>query len=307
MKDRLRIIHVKPVVLEDPSRLNLFNPFRPLMTMNEAGLLPNLLRRHPHDRLGAVLRPCEMRALDGMVKRDAEELSQHVRRGLLTICIDCLGTYPAGDFQWRAERRGSADSLSSESLQFARQGGIMSYRYRSACQVCSTPEARSADINIGVLGLPVQQYILISARDERIAGSLGLEQFADAVPDPDVLVQRDRMLSRISERNFHTRQRIWSGLADTLLPDIPALIAHFEQCGDCQACMDVCPICEADYPKRGDDGRYAYKDILSWMVSCAGCGMCDQTCPSHQPLSTMFSFIRERLADANRPVGEMMA
>jgi coenzyme F420-reducing hydrogenase beta subunit len=248
-----------------------------------------------------------MRALDGMIKRDAGELNQQVHRSLLTISVDCLGTYPAGDFLWRAERRGSAESLSSESLQFARQGGIMSYRYRSACQVCSTPEARSADINIGVLGLPVREYLLVSARDERIAASLGLEKLTDAVPDPEVLVQRDRMLSKINERNYHTRQRIWSALADTLLPDIPALTAHFEQCGDCQACMDICPICEVDYPQRGEDGRFAYKDILSWMVSCAGCGMCEQSCPSHQPLSTIFSFIRERLVDPNRPVGEVMA
>jgi formate dehydrogenase subunit beta len=287
---------VQSIVLEDAAQVNRFNPFRPLMTTNAARLLPRLLTQRPHDRLGAVLRPCELRAFNAIIAKGPDELRELAQRNLLTISIDCLGTYPASDYQWRADRKGSAESLSGDAIQFARQGGIMTYRYRSACQVCSTPEAREADLNIGVLGLPVRQHILVSARDERIAGLLELKNIVDAAPGPDTLLQRERMLSKITDRNDHTRQRVWSGLADVLPVDIQALITHFEQCGDCQMCMDVCPICASDYPQKAGDGRYAYKDILSWIVSCSGCGMCDQNCPSHQPLSTIFSYLRENLA-----------
>jgi hypothetical protein len=36
---------------------------------------------------------------------------------LLTICVDCLGTYPIEEFQWRSSRKGSAEGLSWEALK----------------------------------------------------------------------------------------------------------------------------------------------------------------------------------------------
>jgi Fe-S oxidoreductase len=35
---------------------------------------------------------------------------------------------------------------------------------------------------------------------------------------------------------------------------------------------------------------------MRWMLSCAGCGMCEQACTQHLPLSTIFGHIREQLA-----------
>src|SRR5512146_2164583 len=139
-----------PHLLKEPAELSQVNPFRPLMTVNEAKYLPEQIRQRPHDRLGALLRPCEMRSLVEMVKHDSFKIDH-----LITICIDCLGTYPASDFEWRAERKSSPEDLTSEALQFARHGGIVAYRFRSACQSCSSPAAKGADINIAVLGLPV--------------------------------------------------------------------------------------------------------------------------------------------------------
>ena len=94
----------------------------------------DLLEAHPDARFGVLLRPCEMRALIEMVKHKPLEVDR-----LVTVCVDCLGTLPVDEYQWRAERKGTGDSLTHEALQFAKQGGIVPYRYRAACQICFSP------------------------------------------------------------------------------------------------------------------------------------------------------------------------
>jgi len=135
----------RPRLVEDPKELRKVNPFKPLMTQNAARMIPELVKGQKDKRFGALLRPCEMRALTEMRKRGTFDTYN-----LLTICVDCLGTFPADEYEWRAERKKTSGSLAQETLQFARQGGILAYRYRSACQTCTSPQAQSADINICV-------------------------------------------------------------------------------------------------------------------------------------------------------------
>ena len=154
-----------PGIITGPEQIQYFNPFTPLMPFNAAQLIPDLV--DGGERVAAVLRPCEMRTLVGMVKLDRLNIDN-----LLTISVDCLGTLPADEFEWRAQRKGSSKGLAQEALQFARQGGIIPYRYRAACQICKSPEATEADVNISVLGLPVRTYLFISIKDEILAQSI---------------------------------------------------------------------------------------------------------------------------------------
>jgi formate dehydrogenase (coenzyme F420) beta subunit len=279
--------------LEDPKQFEQVNPFRPLMTFNAAKSIPESLKDHPNSRLGVVLRPCEMRALTEMAKHASIDLDQ-----LLTICIDCLGTYPADDVHWRTERKGSSEGLSYEALQFARQGGIVAYRYRSACQMCSSPDARGADINIFVIGLPVRQYVLIQTKEEQTADRYQLSNITSRKADEGMLGQRQKVIWKLAERHNRTRERVVDGLADLIPTGIDALIAQLHQCGACQACLDACPICSVDYPHSGTDSRYLREDVQRWLVSCAGCGMCEQACVNHLPLSAIFGYIRQQLAQS---------
>jgi formate dehydrogenase subunit beta len=271
-------------VLESADELEHVNPFQPLMKSNTARLVVDTAKKHPGKRLGAILRPCEMRALNEMAARGAVK-----RDEVLAVCTDCLGTFPAEEYEWRTER--SAKGLTKETLQFAPQGGISAYRYRPACQMCAEPGATGGDVNIGVFGLPVRQSMLVNTHN----GSVVLKSIADGWATDDLVSKREHTLAKISERHGRTRERVLKSLEEELPADLQHLLEQFESCGSCQACMNVCPICSVDEPRKTKDGKLVREDMVNWLLSCAGCGMCEQACPQHQPLSAVFSHIREQI------------
>ena len=281
-------------VVERPDDIGRLNPFQPLMLTNTAGLLPELLEQRPDDRIGILLRPCEMRALQELSARGTLRSER-----LLTICVDCLGTFPRDEYDWRLKRKGAGQGLAREALQFAPQGGIAAYRYRAACQVCRSPGAEGADINIGVFGLPVRQSVLVQTRN----GHVDMAALTDGTAAPGLVARREQVLSKLNERHGRTRERVLTGLADVLPADVGALVDQFEACGDCQSCMQACPLCTTGFPQHGADGRYQTQAVMDWLVSCAGCGMCEQACPDHRPLALIFSHVRRQLEElAGEPV-----
>ena len=288
----------EPHLINNPEELNQVNPFRPLMTKNVAKFLPEVLQKDPDLQVGILLRPCEMRALEGKSNREAIHLDK-----VLTICVDCLGTYPVDDYQWRAERKGSPERLAWESLHFARQGGIAAYRFRSACQACRTPIGQGADINIGVIGLPVRQKILIDVRDQETAKRMHRDEITSQ-EDQSRLNQREYIVAKLLQRGTQTRQRLIDNLEGILPRDIDALLNQFEACGECRECFDNCPICAADYPAKDQQDLYIREEVKQWMVSCAGCGMCEQACPNHLPLVTIFTNIRQQLLNQLEPASK---
>ena len=113
-------------------------------------------------------------------------------------------------------------------------------------------------------------------------------------------VQHEQALAQLAERRQRTLERAVKNLAEDQPHDLETLIAQLEQCGECQDCMAACPICTADFPERGADGHFTRKAMVRWLVSCAGCGMCEQACSSQLPLATIFSLIREQLDEELR-------
>lgn len=268
------------------------NPFTPLMPINAAKLIPNLLAANTGHKAGALLRPCELRTLIEMTKQDGLQFDN-----LLTISVDCLGTLPMDEYRWRVERKGSPKGLAQEALQFSRQGGIVRYRYRSACQVCISPEATCADINIGILGLPVRQYIFVNTKSAEIANKLNLPKLAESNIPQDLLDAHQRVTGRLIQRSENTRERIANGLAELLPENIAALVEQLESCGDCATCLDSCPLCDMHYPQKDAQGRWIENEVVRWLISCSGCGICEQACPQHLPLTIIFNHIQNQLAE----------
>jgi formate dehydrogenase subunit beta len=276
--------------INDPNRLKDVNPFNPVMTENAACRIPTLLNQYPKARLGVILRPCELRALIEMSRLGAFSLDR-----LLTISVDCLKTVAIEEYAWRSIRKPVPETLTDEVLKFARQGGIAAYRYRSACQMCISPQAKDADININVIGMPVQEQALIRVRDDTMADHLNLDVISDGFASPDLIAQHEKVIAKVNEYHHRTMRQITDTFEDVPPEDIDALISHLEECDFCETCMDVCPICSFQRPQKAADGSFDRQDIIRWLISCAGCGMCEQACRSHFPLSAIFRRMREAL------------
>lgn len=274
-------------IMESPEEVARANPFHPMMEVNLARLVAETVRQRAGKKIGILLRACELRALKELGARGLFEMED-----LLTICVDCLGTYPVDEVKWREERLSLTNDITDETLRFAPQGGIASYRYRPACQVCRNPGATAGMINLGVLGLPVRQEMLVHGRAEQVR----LRQITDGLADDSLVLKREKMLVRIIERHQRTRATMIEDLESNLPGDIDALLDHLQACGGCHLCMDACPICSADAPRMADGNKFAREDVIHWLVSCAGCGMCEQTCPKELPLLAIFNRIRDQLA-----------
>ena len=181
-----------PRLLEDAGELQTVNPFRPLMRSSTARFVPDLTRARPAARLGVLARPCEMRAL--------LEMAGHAGFGLdrlVTVSVDCLSTLPPGDYARLAASRAAGADLGDEAVRFARQGGISPYRFRAACQMCATPAARDADVNVGVLGMPVREWLLVSARDPATAARLDPGVLCDGPATPALTGARARIFAQV--------------------------------------------------------------------------------------------------------------
>lgn len=292
----------QPFVITRSEMLESANPFKPVLAFNIARFVPGFVRSSGGAPTAVLLRPCEMRALVEMSKRQVSGFAPN--RGaflfdnLITISIDCFGTFPLDEFQWRAQRKGSGDRLAGESLRFARQGGILPYRYRPACQICESPKGRGADINIGVLGLPARETILVEARTPAVAKHLEMGKLGLHPAELSLLEQRNRMLDKVEERNRAVRERVMNTLREVLPKNVSELASQMEKCGACRTCFSSCPICAVDMPGHDEKGRLREIDVLRWLISCAGCGMCEQACPAEKPLSLIFSHIRRELEQA---------
>lgn len=279
-----------PSILDKESQLDHINPFRPIMASNTAKYVPDIIKNNPNQQYGIILRPCELRSLIEMRKRVSFST-----KNLLTICVDCLGTYPLDEFQWRSQRKGSIEGLTLEAIKHARQGSLVPYRFRPACQMCTSPDANGADINLEIIGIPVRQYFLVKTKIEINKIFENENIFITNIADQKIIEIREKLLAKMIERNGRVKDRIMQGLSDILPANVDELISHLADCGSCQKCILNCPICSVDLPQRLENGKYHQDDVTKWLISCSGCGMCEQACPQDQPLVTIFGYIRDQL------------
>jgi formate dehydrogenase (coenzyme F420) beta subunit len=279
-----------PKMLTTPDQVPEIDPCVPLMPVNAGKLVAAQARQHPGVRYGAVLRSCEARALDEICRREELDLSPW-----LIIGVDCLASFPVEDFDWRLQKAGTIEDLTRENLSHARQGGIALHRFRNACQMCTTPEAGHADLSICLLGLPVKEIILVKAKHAATAGEIRLSQITDGLADPVLIDQYDQMLETLHERRTRTLERMIADLSVDLPDDVDSLVTHLQNCAPCRDCLDVCPIYASEVAQVGDGETITREAAIRWLVSCVSCGMCEQACPNHLPLTAVVRRIKEQL------------
>jgi formate dehydrogenase subunit beta len=298
---------VAPMLVKDPAALAHADPLAPVLPINGARAASQLTMTGHKEKLGLVLRACEIRALVELVKFQQADLDN-----ALIVGVDCLGTYPVVAWQAAGDRERVAEAL----LAGAERGELGPYEgmaFRSACQMCEQPlpAGEHVALTIGLVGIEGGQ-VYLKARDD-VAQALALNP-AKAPAGREAAVQklvaartqaRDEALATFRDRIGGNGQ-------------MAGLLKEFSACIRCHNCMINCPICycrECIFrtPTFEHESQLLYQwadrkgtvrllpDMLLFhltrmnhmVTSCVGCGLCTDVCPVEIPVATAFRAVAE--------------
>ena len=308
---------ITPALVADPDMLDAANPLAPVMGLNAARVAGRVSVREPRGRIGVVLRSCEMRALVELVKLQQASLDD-----LVTISVDCLGTYDVPVYT-AMQADGGVDMAAllatAQSGELAPQAG---YAFRDACQMCEKPHFEGADITLELFGADLTAGVPVSLPDE-MAQKLGM-----APPDADRGESGDRLMdgrraevveklvaarSEVRDARFaEIRQELEQGGVESVLA----------ACVRCHNCMTVCPICYCktclfkspvfdhepmlymNWARRkgahrlpADTTLFHLTRLNHMVLSCVGCGLCTSDCPAELPVGRVFRAIGQRVQE----------
>jgi formate dehydrogenase (coenzyme F420) beta subunit len=295
---------VAPALVSDPQMICSADPLAPVLSLNSATLAGKLSVREPRPRLAAVMRACELRALVELVKLQQADL-----KDLTLIALDCAGTYSVPNYQKKSADGGEAPwkglFAGAESSPAQHDPGL-----RAACQVCEQPVYAGADVSIHLFGSDLEKEIHLEVSDE-IATALELQP---AEPNG-----RAPLVEALVTARTDRREAEFAALR-TRLEGEEGLGGVFAACIRCHNCMTVCPICycktcvfkspifdheptqymnwtrQKGAMRMPSDTVLFHLTRLNHMVlSCVGCGMCTEACPSELPVGMAFRAIGQRV------------
>jgi formate dehydrogenase subunit beta len=285
-------------LIRDPKKIQNAAPFLPVMMTNGAKVVSSLTAWDPKQKLGVVLRACEIRALVELAKFKQASIDP-----LLLIGVDCLGTVESADFEKMADKSGEFDIQKYLS-------GVLSGKIdtlRTSCRQCVYPVPDDVDMNIGFIGVDLKKGIYVGASEE-IASKLSLEK----ANDPP---KRKEMISQIVEDRKKKRNRFLSDLKKRF-KSVPDLLNEFARCKRCYNCRVECPICyckecvfltnifdhKPDQYLRWAERKGATKlpahtllfhmtRLNHMVISCVECGMCSSACPNDLSVYDLFQYV----------------
>lgn len=295
---------VMPALIKHPTRLDRADPFAPVMAFNSAQLVSMLTREFADQKIGVVLRSCEIRALIELVKFNQAKLDRTI-----IIGVDCLGTYTMPDY---AQTLKESPDIENRLLQNAKHGKADEFAFRSACTMCEYPAPNHADIVIGFIGVDSAQALAIEMRDD-LAQQLGIAS------DKSFASSRETVLANLIAAHTATRDAIVKQFHERMRSN-GGFASYFADCLECTNCMTACPICyckecffrtaNAERTPREllrtaerfgalamppDALLFQMTRLNHMATSCVGCGMCEAACPHNIPLTAMFRAVGSRV------------
>lgn len=281
---------MKATLLTSPESLLSADPFAPVMPMNAANEAALVLSRRPPGAICLVLRPCELRSLRELARRQALPLDD-----TLLVSTDCLAVLPEDDFDWRQASHADPDQITRNALHFAAQGGILPSRLRPSCQLCDQPYPEDADLHIQVFGLETTQQVMLEVRQEGLWADFETDGLDLRPVSPDIEERRERVMERL----ISWRRQVRAYAESHLTPDqasMTTLIDHLQACEACRRRLGgYCPLFEQAW--QSPEGKALEGRVESWLVACGGCGMCDYACPTGYPLFTVIGSLTHRLTE----------
>ena len=309
---------ITPALVAEADLLEHASPLTPVMGLNAARLAGRVSIREPRERVGVVLRPCELRALVELVK-----LQQASLEDLVTIGLDCLGTYDVPVYVASLEGQGGRPNLvgrpnfvgldTAAYLATAQSGDLIpqeGYAFRDGCQMCEKPHSEGADVTLELFGCDPVRGIPVSLPDE-MGQQLGL---APTEIDARRASRRLQVIEKVTEARTAVRDERFSNIRGRL--DEEGIEGVFSSCIRCHNCMTVCPICycktclfksqvfdhepmqymnwarrKGAYRMPADTTLFHLTRLNHMVLSCIGCGLCTSDCPAELPVADVFRAI----------------
>jgi formate dehydrogenase subunit beta len=302
---------IAPMLVTDPDALERAAPLAPVLPINTARAVANLTVTGHREKLGVVLRACEIRALVELVKFQQAKVEADSGNDVLVVGIDCLGTYPVTEYQ----AAGDKDLLVEDLLSGAVTGEIKpsaEMAFRAACQMCEQPlpEGEHVDLTIGLVGTEPGSLYLRARED--VAQVLDLT--ANGAP-----AGRADAVQRLVGARVEARDAAFAGFRGRV-DSMEGLLQEFSTCIRCHNCMINCPICYCkecifrtatfehesqlyyQWAERKGTVRMLPDTLLfhltrlnHMVTSCVGCGLCTEACPVDIPVGTVFRAVGEQV------------
>jgi formate dehydrogenase subunit beta len=293
---------IVPALITDPARIERANPLAPVMPINGARAVSALTGKGAPARLGAVLRPCEARALIELVK-----LQQASLDNVTLIGMDCPGTCEVNEYV-TAQRAGEVN-LTGFWEAASKGEPLPGAALRPACQMCTHSVPEQVGIQLQWFGADLSQGIPVELEDE-IAAKLEMIPAVEELSD-----QRKTVIEELLGERGRVRESELAAMQGRLSSD-GGMAEIFATCIRCHNCMTACPICycktclfktaafdhSPEQYLRAAQRKGALRMLSDAMLfqmtrlnhmgtSCVSCGMCTSACPSDIPVGAVFSTI----------------
>lgn len=283
-------------LIKNPEEVNQVNPFAPVLIENSSKLVSYLSAWEPGQRIGVVLRSCEIRALIELVKFKQASLDK-----LLIIGVDCIGTFEPSDYKKITEegKEIKLEQLFDQNLQ------DIGYKLRIACECCEYPVPTNANITLGFIGVDTNKEILIQVADDNLREQLGMEKVS-------IPAGREKKVSDLITKRKKRKKELLQQLKNRF-GNLTKLIEEFVMCRKCYSCRIACPICYCKecvfltptfdhkseqylrWADRKGKIKLPYQTLLyhltrlnHMVTSCIECGQCSSACPNNLPVFELF-------------------
>ena len=293
-------------VIEDPEGLKMVNPFLPVMSFNSAPMVDGFIKDHPGGHLAVMLRPCELRALIELQKRNRVQLSTSANndhKSLFIIGVDCPGTFSPVEYARHVEAHLDDAEMIKVALAYGSQESYIPYQARTACQMCDSPAPLGADMVIGSIGTAPQGYLLAISSDAETDACLKLTGITDGLAAESEIVHREIMIGKLADKRSKLRADLINKHAGQT-ENLNSAMALFARCTLCADCLDACPLYDGELAgmlgvresqQRTHPLLTELVGVSRWLASCSGCGMCQEVCEHGVALTPIVTTLSHRI------------
>ncbi len=317
-----------PVLISDPDEVITTAGSLHCVTVNIPRYIKEYLDGAFDMKLAVVGKPCDIRGIIELVKREQIKLDN-----LFLVGLNCSGTLlPVVAKKTIVEEFGVDpldivyEDIEDDKLIIRLKGGVekakelkeleeKGYGRRENCRRCEIKIPTMADIACGRWGVPDNR----KATFVEICSDKGAELFQEATEagcikvepaDDKAIEERKKKEQEAIESAVRWQEGDFAPLRDMTIEDkFDYWWKLFDKCVKCYGCRDACPICyckdcvlEAD---RGvimpgevpPNAMFPMLRTVHVMDSCVNCGQCQDVCTAGIPLARLIFMLNKKLSD----------